>query len=69
MTERGDFSFIGKEAADDRPWIAAKPAGRSLSSIHCHLGFELKSGTSHEEAKAVASFLNIHIEAITHTEI
>jgi hypothetical protein len=46
MTERGDCRFIIKEAADDRPWIAAEPVGRSLSSILGHLGFELKVRSS-----------------------
>ena len=49
---------IHRQGSRRRPWIAAEPAGRSLSSILGHHGFELKSGTSHEEAKAVASFLN-----------
>ena len=59
MTERGDFELSSRKPPT--AWIAAEPAGRSLSSILGHLGFELK-WTSHEEAKAVASFLNIHID-------
>jgi hypothetical protein len=40
-----------------------------LGNIPGHLGFELKPGTSYEEAKTVASFLNTHIAAIIHTAL
>jgi hypothetical protein len=69
MTERGDFKFTVKESSDGTPWIAAEPSEKLLAAIPGQLGFELKAGTSYEEAKSVAAFLNTHVAAITHTTI
>ena len=69
MTERGEFRFTVKEAADGRPWIAAEPAGKSLVTLPGLLAFELGPGTTYDDAKTVASFMNLHIAGITHTEI
>jgi hypothetical protein len=69
MTERGEFRFTVKEAGDGRPWIAAEPAGDSLTSLPGLLGFELRPGSTYEDAKTVASFMNLHIAGITHTQL
>ena len=69
MTERGEFRFTVKEAADGRPWIAAEPAGKSLVTLPGLLAFELSPGTTYDDAKTVASFMNLHIAGINHTEI
>ena len=58
-----------KEGADGRPWIAAETAGKSLVSLPGQLGFELKPGSTYEDAKMVAAFMNRHVRGITHTEI
>jgi hypothetical protein len=58
-----------KETADGSPWIAAEPTGDTLVNLPGHLGFELRSGTSHDFAKTLAAYLNTHIVAITHTHV
>ena len=60
------FRFTVKESADGTPWIAAEPSGKLLPAIPGELGFELKAGTSYEEAKSVCR-LSQHTHRGGHT--
>ena len=48
--------------------IAAKPAGDTIKSLDGRvLGFDLRRDATHDDARAVADFLNQNIAAITLT--
>ena len=68
MTERGEFRFTVKEAADGRPWIAAEPAGKSLVTLPGLLAFELSPGTPMITQRPLL-FHDLHIAGIGYTEI
>jgi hypothetical protein len=61
--QRGQYRYTVTEWADGRPWIAGEPAGTPLTIIgtdgeDLQIGFTLRSGTTYEEAKRVANFMN-----------
>ena len=63
MTERGEYRFTVKEYASGAPFIAAEPAGDTLSIGQ--LGFDLTPGTSYDKAREIARYMNDHIEYVT----
>jgi hypothetical protein len=64
-TQCADFIFVVKEYHDGRPWIAFEPGSQGLTSIKGSLGFDLKDGTTLEQAHEVARLLRQHIKALT----
>ena len=68
MRERGQYRFAVKEAGRGAFWIAAEPAGDTIKSLDGRvLGFDLRREATHDDARAVADFLNQNIVAITQT--
>ena len=66
MAERGEYLFTIKENTRGEFWIAAEPAGDTIKSLDGRvLGFDLRRDATHDDARAVADFLNQNIVAIT----
>lgn len=70
-TQRGRFFFKVAEFGDGTPWIMTEPyyPEDRLPALgkDGFVGFDLKPGTTHQQAKDIAEFLNKHIESITCT--
>lgn len=70
-TDRGHFSFRVAVYGDGTPWIMTDPLTESdrIKALgrNGFIGFDLKPGTSHEEAQRIAQYLNEHVEFITCT--
>jgi hypothetical protein len=70
-TQRGRFHFRVTVYADGTPWIMTDPlhAGDRLNILGDagFIGFDLRAGTTGQEAEQVARFLNEHVEYITCT--
>jgi hypothetical protein len=70
-TQRGRFRFRVTAYADGTPWIMTDPLYASdrlkILGKTGFIGFDLKAGTTGEEAEKVARFLNEHMEYITCT--
>lgn len=70
-TERGHYSFRVAEYADGTPWIMTDPLWETdrlkILGKHGFIGFDLKQGTTYEQARQVAEYLDNHIDSITCT--
>lgn len=69
-TQRGRYQFRVSGYADGTPWIMTDPLEKKdcLPILgHGFIGFDLKPGTSAEEAHRIAQFLDDNIEFITFT--
>lgn len=65
--ERGQFTFTVKTHQDGRPYIVAEPLTRApqLSRFdEGRLFFELLTGTSYEDAQAIAAYMSSHLTQI-----
>lgn len=70
MTDRGKFLFRVAEYSGGVPWIMTDPfhtKDRLPILKGGFIGFDLKPGTTIEQAEQVARYLNDHIESITTT--
>jgi len=56
--------FIAKKCPDGQPWIALEPGSLELATPGEIAGFELYAGTSIEEARQLARFLNNNIKGL-----
>jgi hypothetical protein len=67
--ERGRYSFRVAEYADGQPWIMTDPLydtdKLTILGPHGFIGFDLKRGTTYQEAEQTARFLNERITFIT----
>lgn len=70
-TERATFVFTVKEYHEGTPWIAFELLrGPELSILaNGFLGFDLLEGTTLEQAKEIASFLNENIREVSYTRL
>ena len=68
-TKRAEYRFRVKEYGDGTPWIYLELVREpDLPTIAPgFLGLDLKEGTSYEEAKEIARFLNERITTVSHT--
>lgn len=68
MTVRTEITFAVKESASGTPWLAFEGAALRGEGLPSGLyGFDLKPGTSHEQAQAVADFLNDNVAKLNFT--
>jgi len=67
MTERAEFVFKVKEFSSGVPWIAAEPLSEELRGVRGLLGFDLMPGTTFDQAKEIAAYMEKHIKSITLT--
>src|SRR5262249_19125849 len=66
MIKSAEFLFVVKRRDDDTPWIALQPKVKGLEDIAGEIGLDLYRGTSLEEAKQLARFLNSNIKAVNY---
>jgi hypothetical protein len=69
-TYRAKYSFEVKAYEDGKtPWIMLEPLREGVPVLtRGFLGFDLPSGTTEEQAYAIAEYLNEKIEWVTYTE-
>ncbi len=68
MSKSAEFLFVVKKREDDTPWIALQPKHTGFEEISGEFGLDLYRGTSLEEAKQLARFLNGNIKAINYKD-
>ena len=69
-TARGEYVFTVKEFADGVPWIMLEQSGNGLDILdHGILGFDLKEGTSLQEAEVLAGLLRQSISGVSYTKL
>ena len=69
-TEIGEYTFTVKEDAVGTPHIVFEPSGgehKFLKESDGILGFELPKGTTYDEAKEIARFLNKNIKSLLYS--
>jgi hypothetical protein len=64
MGKSAEFLFVVKRHEDDTPWIALQPRLEGLQTPAAEIGLNLYRGTSLEEAKQLARFLNSNIKSV-----
>lgn len=68
MTERNEYHFAVKEFNDGTPWIAFEPLQGNLAILKGGmLGFDLREGTTLEEAHQLASLLHEKVNGVSFT--
>jgi hypothetical protein len=65
MSERAKFTFTVKESADGRPWIAAEQLEDGMPSLVGQLGFDLRPGTTFDQAKDIAKYLRERVVGLS----
>ncbi len=70
-TNRGRYNFRVAEYLDGTPWIMTDPVHEEdrldVLGPHGFIGFDLKPGSSYEDAQRIARYLDEHIEFIVCT--
>jgi hypothetical protein len=70
-TDRAQFIFRATQYGDKEhtAWIITEPRTERLKILgrDGFIGFDLKSGTTFEQARLIAEYLNQHIDSITCT--
>jgi hypothetical protein len=66
--ESAEFVFVVRLSEDGAPFVALQPKGAGLENVTGELRLELYRGTSLDEAKQLARFLNSNIKAVSHVE-
>jgi hypothetical protein len=61
-----EFTFVVKESAEGKPWLAAEPTS-DIAEARGVFGFELAPGTTLDDAAEIAKFMRKHIQGITVT--
>jgi hypothetical protein len=68
-TDRAPYVFAVKEFGDGTPWIMLERSENALDVLgDGFLGFDLKEGTSLQEAEKIARFLRQNIRSISYTD-
>jgi len=70
-THKARYMFKGKEGMNRDAWIAFEPWDKDLPMLqesggkhNAFLGFDLKEGTTYEQAREVAQYLNDHVAEV-----
>lgn len=62
----GKFTFVAQGLEGDTPWIMVRESEKSEPWAHCgsfYFGFGPPPGTTSEEAREMARFLNLHVSS------
>lgn len=59
-----EYLFVVRKREDETPWIALQPKADGFADMRGEIGLDLYRGTSLEEAKQLARFLNSNIRAV-----
>ena len=62
-----EFLFVVKMQKDQSPWIAIQPKHAGFEDFAGEIGLGLYRGTSIEEAKQLARFLNSNIKSVNYS--
>ncbi len=65
MMKSAEFLFVVRLREDGAPWVALQPKHEGFDCLTGEIGFDLYRGTSLEEAKQLARFLNSNIKAVS----
>jgi hypothetical protein len=65
MTERAEVAFVVKEGGDGKLHIVAEPTA-DMKNVRGLIGFDLKPGTTLEQAREIAKYMRQHIRGINH---
>ncbi|MBW1249010.1 hypothetical protein I7860_20235 [Pseudomonas tolaasii] len=69
MTKRAKSSFsVHQYSPSQNPWISIDLEGAEPGMTQDLLGFDLKPGTSFEQAEQIAKYLDDHLEVFTFTK-
>lgn len=60
-----EFVFVVRLGEGGTPWVALQPKHEGLEGVKGELGLDLYRGTSLEEAKQLARFLNSNIKTVS----
>ncbi len=63
--ESAEFVFVVRLSEDGAPWVALQAKAEGFASFRGEIGLDLYRGTSLEEAKQLARFLNSNIKSVT----
>jgi len=67
-TEHADCRFRVKEAADGTPWVSVEPGyGKIPAFEDALIGLRLRTGTTLDQAEAIAEFFNANVEGLGFT--
>jgi len=68
MSEKSaEYLFVVRIREDGSPWVALQPKQEGLDDLKGEIGLELYRGTSLEDAKQLARFLNSNIKAVIYS--
>lgn len=68
VTKRAIPRFRVAEHAEGDPWIVIEQSGgEDLSLLKNMIGFNLRPGTTLEEANTISKYLNLNIQKISET--
>jgi hypothetical protein len=66
MRKSAEFLFVVRLREDGAPWLALQPKREEVQDIGGEIGLDLYRGTTLDEAKQLARFLNSNIKAVTY---
>ncbi len=67
-TQRARYVFAVKEFGDGTPWIVLERSGKGLDVLENGVfGFELKEGTSLQEAETLARLIDRSVTNVSYT--
>ena len=66
MKKSAEYLFAVRLREDGMPWVALQPKYEGIEDLKGEIGLDLYRGTSLEEAKQLARFLNSNIKAISY---
>ncbi len=64
--ESAEFLFVVRLREDGAPWVVLQPKHEGFAILKGELGLDLYRGTSLEEAKQLARFLNSNIKSVNY---
>jgi hypothetical protein len=66
MTKNAEFLFVVRLREDGTPWVLLQPKRQGAEEVKIEIGLDLYRGTSLEEAKQLARFLNSNIKSVNY---
>jgi hypothetical protein len=66
MKQTAEYLFAVRLREDGTPWVALQPKSQGIEDLPGEIGLNLYRGTSLEEAKQLARFLNSNIKALSY---
>ena len=67
--ENAEFLFVARLRENGAPWVVLQPKHEGLTTLKGEIGLDLYRGTSLEEAKQLARFLNSNIKSISYAAV